>query len=397
MNAGEETTSGPRCASCGASFDANARFCRGCGAALRDTNDEGARTVEATALAQPTTGLHAYDSASPNDDAAAPAESAQPVTARDAASPRAEYPGPPTGPETPAQGAPSAVPTGHQPSPGFPAAPAPGYQPPLQAGHPGGYPATPPGYGVPPPGYPGYAGQPPVYQPPAPGGYPTSAGYPLQQTQGPLPQQQGTKQRGPSGWLVGGIAAAILAIVGIGVGIVLAARGSSTPTRLLAVPVVTGAAPAASAAASSSAPVSVGAHHAAAPSTPVAKVPPAIGPVPRVSIARQVDQQREVENTIQREFSLITEHKFSAAYALLAPSLQSGESGWVASHRSNGIYNVNVATSATINSPESATASIVKMTTLDGEGCKNWTGSWNLAKIAGQWRISEANIHPEPC
>lgn len=118
--------------------------------------------------------------------------------------------------------------------------------------------------------------------------------------------------------------------------------------------------------------------------------------VPRASIAQQVGQQ-DVENTIQREFSLITEHKFSAAYALLAPSQQTGEAGWVNAHRGEGIYNVSVATTATVHSPESATASIVKMRTLDGEGCKNWTGSWNLIKIDGQWRINEANINPEPC
>ncbi len=124
---------------------------------------------------------------------------------------------------------------------------------------------------------------------------------------------------------------------------------------------------------------------------------PAIVVKPRVSIPQQLGQQQEVENTIQREFSLITEHKFSAAYALLAPSQQTGESSWVNAHRGEGIYNVSVATNATVNSPESATASIVKMQTLDGEGCKNWTGSWNLTKTAGQWRIDEANINAEPC
>lgn len=111
----------------------------------------------------------------------------------------------------------------------------------------------------------------------------------------------------------------------------------------------------------------------------------------------QATEAQAVENTIHQEFALISEHKFSAAYALLAPSLQTGESGWVNSHRENGIYSVNVATSATVHSPESATASIDSMRTLDGEGCKNWTGSWNLIKIDGRWRIDEANISPGQC
>ncbi|MFZ1926656.1 MAG: hypothetical protein WAU42_11000 [Solirubrobacteraceae bacterium] len=102
-------------------------------------------------------------------------------------------------------------------------------------------------------------------------------------------------------------------------------------------------------------------------------------------------------DTIQRHFSLISEHNFSAAYALLAPSLQTGESSWVASHREDGIYKVNVAVDAKLDSADSATARIVNMTTLDGHGCKSWSGSWNLEKLSGQWRISESNISSTPC
>jgi hypothetical protein len=104
-----------------------------------------------------------------------------------------------------------------------------------------------------------------------------------------------------------------------------------------------------------------------------------------------------VADTIQHHFSLISEHNFSAAYALLAPSLQTGESAWVASHREDGIYKVNVAVDAKLNSADSATATIVNMTTLDAHGCKSWSGSWNLERLAGQWRISESNISSSPC
>jgi hypothetical protein len=119
-------------------------------------------------------------------------------------------------------------------------------------------------------------------------------------------------------------------------------------------------------------------------------------PSPRARIG-QVSEQQAVANTIQRHFSLISQHRFSAAYALLAPSLQTGESSWVSAHEADGIYSVNVAVNATVHSEGSATASIIKMTTLDGHGCKRWSGSWGLTRIGGQWRISESNLSQNPC
>ncbi|MGH2879941.1 MAG: hypothetical protein ACRDK4_10100 [Solirubrobacteraceae bacterium] len=117
---------------------------------------------------------------------------------------------------------------------------------------------------------------------------------------------------------------------------------------------------------------------------------------PRANISQSTEKQ-SVADTIQRHFSLIQEHQFSAAYAMLAPSLQSGESAWVQSHREDGIYQVSVAVDAKLNSADAATATIVKMQTLDGHGCKSWTGSWGLSKIGGQWRISESNLSFTSC
>jgi hypothetical protein len=197
--------------------------------------------------------------------------------------------------------------------------------------------------------------------------------------------------------LIGGIAAAVVAIIGVGVAIVLATGGSSTPTQLVAAPVVAGGSSTSTTPSSPAAQSSPSTHPSAprpSQSTPAA---PAIVTTPRATISQQVDQQLAVEGTIHEEFALISEHKFSAAYALLAPSLQTGEAGWVDAHREEGIYDVSVATTATVHSPESATASIINMRTLDGSGCKSWSGSWNLIKIDGQWRINEANITPESC
>jgi ribosomal protein L40E len=421
MNASDWIENAAICERCGERFGVGARFCRSCGAARPERPDEANAPTEAFATAEQRTDAAAesHESAPESVDRVEPA-AADPATAE-----RPRSPTPPAVPRNdnsvPPGRQPPPIPPGYQGSPqagyavtpeGYQVAPGsyPGYagQPPGYQGSPqAGYPAvTPEGYQVAPGSYPGYAGQPPGYQGPPQMGYATPVvGYPVQQSPGTVAQQQEVKR--PSRWLIGGIAAGVLGIVGIGVGVVLAASGgSSGQTGLVAAPVVT------SAAATAAKPPSSGrrSFSTGRPSTPKASSssqpssvsPPSasvrsITPAPQATIAERVGQQQAVESTIHQEFALITEHKFSAAYALLAPSLQSGEAGWVASHRENGIYNVSVATNATINSDDSATASIVKMRTLDGEGCKNWTGSWNLIRIDGQWRISEANISPGSC
>jgi hypothetical protein len=240
----------------------------------------------------------------------------------------------------------------------------------------------------------GYSAPPSYASPGLPSGYPAPANF--------IPVPIEHRQAGGigTGWLIGGIAAAILVIAGIGVGIYFAASGhSGGQTRLLATPVITTAA---SAAASSPEPVSHSQHARASssatpPSHPTVITHTVTAPAVAHSAIAESSERRAVADTIERHFSLISQHDFSAAYALLAPSLQSGESSWVAAHKEDGIYKVEVSVNATLNSPDSATAAIAKMTTLDGHGCKNWSGSWGLTKIGHQWRISEANVTPTPC
>jgi hypothetical protein len=202
--------------------------------------------------------------------------------------------------------------------------------------------------------------------------------------------------------LVVGVAVAVLAVIGIGIGIYFAASsGSGGQARLLATPLASGVSqssvtPSPSPLSSSSGQAGAEAH--ARPSAA------SLGGVERARTAPatrsrigEPSETRAVADTIQRHFSLISEHKFSAAYALLAPSLQSGESSWVAAHREDGIYNVEVAVHAKLDSANTATATIAKMTTLDGHGCKKWSGSWKLTKIAGEWRISESGVSATAC
>lgn len=352
MDGSQAVNEGGSCQSCGEAFHANARFCRNCGAPRPAPSHTSGMAAAAQAQAQ----------SAGNDEA--------PTEVRSYADHS-----PQRGPAPPPPGA-GAPPPGAWPAPGYTAYP--GYT--MPSGYAAGtdYPSA--------PGYPG----PPLAPP----------GYPVQHA--PVPSEARQENAGNTGWIVGAIAAAVVAVAGIGVGIYFAASGSSGgQTRLLTTPVVTAASAASSpGSAPSEQPVS-SAHHASpslsSPSSPSssASAQPASATV-RTTID-QAGEQRAVADTIQRHFALISEHKFSAAYALLAPSEQTGESSWVASHKEDGIYSVNVAVNAKLSSAESARATIVKMTTLDGHGCKSWSGSWGLTKIDGQWRISEPDISSTPC
>jgi hypothetical protein len=394
-----------RCLSCGAELRGPSSFCRHCGAARSKVSDRSAQNPREESP---------RSSAEPEADhsAAVPTTADAGALASTDRTDRPTDPGSqasPTDPRAPV-GDP-AVPPDYGSSPTIAGAPA-GYPQPPQAGHgtpPSGYQAPHPGYGGPPaPGYPqppqvAYGTPPPGYQAPQsaygppPPGYPgLAAGYPGDPAFLPAPTERTGERRLGSGWLIGGTAVAVLAIVGISVGIYLAVSGgSSPPTRLVATPLLPGAtSPVAKTPAQASAPPArpAAAHHA-----PVAaKLPPSVVTPPRASIS-QAGEQQAVASTIQRHFSLISHHEFSAAYALLAPSLQTGESSWVSAHEADGIYSVNVAVDAAVRSSDSATASIVKMTTLDGHGCKSWSGSWGLIKISGQWRISESNLSAAGC
>ncbi len=432
MDEDETVNGGDRdlCASCGERLRPGAKFCKGCGAPRRPSHDGAVASPEAPRQAPPPpTSSGASDQAQPPVAPSQPGYPApppgyqhsqpgqhppgqgqhqpgqgqhqpgqgqhQPGQGQHQPGQGQHQPGqyiPPGGhaqPGQPAQPGHRAPPAGYQPSQGYPTPPT-GY-PPAQAGYPpapAGYPTPPAGYPTPPAGYPAAAPGYPSYQ----------QGYPApQQAYVPMPLETERGDARRPGWIVGGVLAAVLAIAGIGVGIYLiASGGSSGQTRLLATPVVTAASASANQAPASSARPAASAHRATSQSPPPPVSTPALTAPVRRTIAPS-SETRAVADTIQRHFSLIGEHHFSAAYALLAPSLQTGESSWVAAHREDGIYKVNVAVDASLSSPDSATARIVKMTTLDGHGCKSWSGSWNLTKISGSWRISESNISSTPC
>ncbi len=358
------------CGSCGRQFTNGGRFCRHCGARRQDgeqptlTDEPSSARGDSggTQRARPTPEqASTHRNVSPGASEEVPADSASP----DGSDPSGQM----------GRSAPSRVRSAQDPL-GRAAYP----EPPPQ------YPQPP---GAPPP--PGYSQD--------FGGGPSA--YPVQPTYG-MPPQQVHQPKGINGWLIGGTIGGVLALFGIAIAIYLAASGhSDKPAQLLNTPVLTTAA-AATAPPASEDSTPVRHHPASNPSSPPATGAPithssTTPPVLARRATNEAGERRAVAETIERHFSLISQHNFSAAYALLAPSLQTGESSWVQAHREDGIYKVDVSVDATLHGPDSATATVTTMTTLDGSGCKTWSGSWGLTKIDGAWRISEANVNPTPC
>jgi hypothetical protein len=97
------------------------------------------------------------------------------------------------------------------------------------------------------------------------------------------------------------------------------------------------------------------------------------------------------------QWNLIGTEDFSAAAAKWAPG--SLDSGWIASHQQEApitVSNLSVG-SPTLNSAGDATVPLLSLRTTASDGCKTWSGSYDVTKVNGQWLMNHANINPGSC
>jgi hypothetical protein len=84
----------------------------------------------------------------------------------------------------------------------------------------------------------------------------------------------------------------------------------------------------------------------------------------------------------------------------VAPELQRAQSRarWIAGQRRDGLYAAEVDVAPAILSPTTATARVVRLRTNAARtGCHNWSGTYELRRIAGAWRISKAALTSRKC
>ena len=362
------------CPQCGEEAAADQRFCRHCGAGLDAVTADVSQASDKSSSEEATEPLSKTKDAKGSGKKAPPPPTPPFAQAPNSAGNGHATPTPPPA-SAPPQMPPGAIPT--QPPPGFV---APQYmQDPTTGVH--------------------YVAQPvaqPAFIPGQVPAAPPTGGYVL------MPTQQPEEKKTSQGLLIGGTAAAILAVIGLGVGLFFAlSGGSSHAPHLVAAPaaansLVSPTSPPASEPSNAGSGGSGSGHASGAPA-PTHHAAPVHHHHAYAASSGGGNDDAAISSTIQRHFNLIQNHEFSAAYALLAPSAQTGESSWVSQHQADGIQSVSVSVTPHVTGSSSGTATIDSMITHDNSGCQSWSGSWDMTKIGGEWRIAHANLSSSRC
>jgi hypothetical protein len=105
-----------------------------------------------------------------------------------------------------------------------------------------------------------------------------------------------------------------------------------------------------------------------------------------------------VRQVVRRHWALINAGDFTAAFGLFVPGSQGSESAWVSSHRQDAPITAAVSVGTpTFNSSTDATVPLLSLHTVSGSGCSNWTGSYDVQNVGGQWLINKASLQSQPC
>ena len=123
-------------------------------------------------------------------------------------------------------------------------------------------------------------------------------------------------------------------------------------------------------------------------------------PEPTQTPAPASAQERAVDAAVRRHWRLLEAGRYGAAFDRFAPALEraQGRSRWISQQRRDGLYAADVDVAPAILSPTTATARIVRLrTNAARSGCHDWSGTYELQKIAGTWRISKADLISRKC
>ena len=121
---------------------------------------------------------------------------------------------------------------------------------------------------------------------------------------------------------------------------------------------------------------------------------PAPGPVPATSPSPQ-----GAVTAVENYWNDIANGDFAAAYSWDAPGVAGqSQSQFVASEQQTNIQSVQFEGKLNSSSGNSATVGVVSLNTVDQQnGCRNWSGDYQLAYTSGNWLINQANLQPQGC
>jgi serine/threonine protein kinase len=123
-------------------------------------------------------------------------------------------------------------------------------------------------------------------------------------------------------------------------------------------------------------------------------------PEPTETAVPASPDERAVVAAVRRHWRLLEAGQFGAAFDRFAPALRraQGRSRWIAQQRRDALYAADVDVAPAILSPTTATARIVRLrTNAARSGCHDWSGTYELQKISGTWRISKADLTSRKC
>jgi hypothetical protein len=101
---------------------------------------------------------------------------------------------------------------------------------------------------------------------------------------------------------------------------------------------------------------------------------------------------------VERHWGLINSGDFTGAFALFIPGSQGAESAWIAAHQQVAPISASISVGApTFNSSTDATVALIGLHTQSSDGCANWSGSYDVQKINGQWLIGHASLQKQSC
>jgi len=117
----------------------------------------------------------------------------------------------------------------------------------------------------------------------------------------------------------------------------------------------------------------------------------------RRPISNALDRAR-IRAVVAEHWSNIESGDYAAAYSLLGPRLQTGESGWTAAHAEDALTSASIEVGRPVfSSSTSATVPVIRLRTEAQSGCFNWSGSYGMLKVGGNWRINRSGIDRTPC
>lgn len=194
------------------------------------------------------------------------------------------------------------------------------------------------------------------------------------------PVRGGARRRSVALPVLIGLLVALLGLGGVGAYARVRAVVSAPSPRLAQ-------APAAAPDVGSTAPISTVTPQPAPPPTPV--------PTPAEAVLA----------VVQAHWDAIRDHRFEEAYAYLGPSLATGESNWVGSHRRDGITDIRYEFRVRDVSGDVATVDVVTLRTTaqssqagdNPSGCLSWSGSYGLVRQGGRWLIDQVHLSSTPC